>query len=148
MARRVRVDGLRELDTALGQLPKATGKNVLRRVLRLAAKPIEQAAEARAPKLTGRLETSINTGTRLNRRQRAMARKAGKSTVEIHVGTADPAGVPQEFGTFKEDAQPFMRPAWDAEKDGALTTIATELGGEIEKAAQRLAKKRARAGGQ
>lgn len=147
MAQRVKVEGFRELEEALRQLPKATGKNALKRTLVKAAKPIENAAEAAAPKLSGQLERSIVTGTRLNRRQAGLVRKAGKSTVELHVGTANPAGVPQEFGTFKESAQPFMRPAWDAERQHALNIIAKELGGEITAAAARLARKRARSGG-
>lgn len=136
--------GLRDLTRALGELPKTTARNTLKRVLVKAAKPIEDAAETNAPKLTGRLTRSIVTGTRLTRPQARQAKKDGKFFAEVHVGTADPAGIPQEFGTFKESAQPFMRPAWEANKDGALKIIKDELGTEIEKSAARLARKAAR----
>ncbi|KUO53196.1 MAG: hypothetical protein APF82_00995 [Sphingomonadales bacterium BRH_c42] len=145
MAQRVRIAGLRELENALANLPKATGKNVLRRVLRKAAAPIESTAEALAPRFTGTLESKIVTGTRLTRRQAQMVRRAdSKSSAEIHVGTSDPAGVQTEFGNAHQAPDPWLRPAWDQNKDGALNTISGELGGEIEKAAQRLARKAAR----
>lgn len=150
MTRKVKVEGLRELEAALSDLvdmiggSRATGKNVLKRVLLKAAKPIESDAAANAPQLTGRLAREVTTGTRLNRRQAAMARKQGKSTVEVHVGVADPAGVQTEFGNEHQRAQPWFRPAWDANSDGALATISTELGPEIAKAAARVSKKAAR----
>ena len=47
----------------------------------------------------------------------------------------------QEFGTKDQPPQPFMRPAWDAEKRGVLEGIKDDLWAEIKKAAARLAKK-------
>lgn len=146
MNQKFKIDGLRETEAALAELPKATGKNVLRRVLKAAAAPIESAAQSMAPHLTGTLERKIVTGTRLTRRQAQMVRKAdSKSSAEIHVGTADPAGIQTEFGNVHQAAEPWLRPAWDENKDGALNTIATDLGTEVEKAAIRLARKSARA---
>lgn len=141
---KVKVEGLRELEAALAELPKATGKNVLRRVLIKAAQPIEADAAAAAPELTGRLRRDVSTGTRLNRRQAAMARRLGKSEVEVHVGVNDPAGVQNEFGNAHQRPQPFLRPAWDANRQGALETISSDLGAEIAKSAARLARRAAR----
>jgi HK97 gp10 family phage protein len=140
----IKIEGLRGLEAALMELPKATGKATLRRVLKRAAQPIVVAARDKAPKLTRTLEQSIIAGTKLTKRQAKFAKKEGKSSSEIHVGTSDPAGIPQEFGTFKEGAQPFMRPAWDAEQDQSLTIITESLGDEIEKSRHRLAAKAAR----
>jgi hypothetical protein len=39
-----KLEGFKELDRALGKLPKATAKNVLRRTLIKAAKPIDDDA--------------------------------------------------------------------------------------------------------
>lgn len=138
------VEGLRELEKALADLPKSTARSAIRRALRSAAEPLVNAAQENAPKLTGELEKSIIVGTRLTKRQARAARKEGKYFSEIHVGTSNPAGVPQEFGTFKEGAQPFMRPAWDGTKDQVLDGIKDSLAEEIEKARARLARKAAR----
>ncbi len=150
MVQRIKVEGFRELEVALTDLvnsvggSRATGKNVLKRTLIAAARPIENAAAANAPQLTGRLMRDVKTGTRLTRRQARGVRRAGKSSVEVHVGVADPAGVQTEFGNEHQAAQPWLRPAWDANKNVALDIIKTELGTEIEKARVRAARKAAR----
>jgi HK97 gp10 family phage protein len=144
----VTVEGLRELDAALGNLPKATGKNVLRRVLKKAGQPIAEEAEERAPVLTGALQISIGVGTKLTKRQSKLHRKMFKddrASAEMFVGAGGLAQATQaEFGNEHQAAEPYMRPAWDGNKDEALDIIATDLGDEIMKAARRLAKKAAR----
>ena len=149
----VSVEGLRELDVALGELPKATGKNVLRRVLRNAGESIAEDMRALAPDAPGSspkrdLRSSIGVSTKLSKRQARAHRKMfrdDRSAVEVFVG-AGPLPHPhlQEFGTMHHAPQPFARPAWDANKSNALEIIKSELGKEIMKAAQRLAKKRAK----
>lgn len=140
----VKVTGFKELAKALEELPKATARNTLRRVLKKAAQPTRDDAQQKAPVLTGGLKTSIIVGTSLTRRQKADAKKEGTYFSEVHVGTASGHGIPQEFGTFKDTAHPFMRPAWDANKSGALKIIGDELGNEIEKSAIRRARKLAK----
>ena len=168
MARKttVKVEGLKELRRALIELPKATQGAVLRRTLLKAAAPMAAKAAAMAPRDTGQLATEIDASPRLTARQRRLAGKgavkqadgsfrSAKSTgAEVHMGPAatdgqaapDPAGLMQEFGTRHNVAQPFMRPAWDAEKGRALETIRTELAAEIARAAQRAARTLARGG--
>lgn len=144
----VKVSGLRELDRALGELPKATGKNVLRRTLRKAAEPIVADAAAKAPVLTGALKISIGIGSKLTKRQSLQHRKMfrdDRAAVEIFAGAGGLVQATQtEFGNEHQAADPYMRPAWDGNKDRALEIVKTELGTEIIKAARRLAKKSAR----
>lgn len=142
-----KVEGFRELEAALAELPKATGKNVLKRVLLAAAEPIAGDAAANAPQLSGKLSRDVKTGTRLTKRQASMNRKLGKSEVEVHVGVSDPAGVQTEFGNEHQSAQPWLRPAWDSNANGALETIKSDLGTEIDKAARRVAKRAAKRAG-
>ena len=149
------MEGLRALEAALADLPKATGKAVLRRVATRALQPVAATAADLAPidadpantpkRPPGTLKRSYVVGTRLNKRQARMARKLGKSAVEVYAGTNDPAGIQTEFGNAHQGAQPHLRPAWDQHQDDVLATVATELGGEIDKAAARLARKAARA---
>lgn len=148
----VRVDGLRELDAALGALAaeygKASGKAVMRRVADKALQPMAETARHLAPDdpttQGNDLKASITVGGKLTKRQAAMARKdQDKATVTRYVGTADPAGVPQEFGTVNHGPQPFLRPAFAQDARGAIDIVAKELGPEIERTAARLAKRRA-----
>lgn len=148
MVVKVKVEGLKELDAALGELPKATGKNVLRRVLREVAKPMADQAAGMAPVLTGTLKRSVGVGSRLTKRQGRLHRKMfkdDKASVEIFVGAG---GLPQahlrEFGADGKPPHAFVRPAWDANKMPMLERIKSTLAAEIKKSADRLARKAAK----
>lgn len=137
------IDGLSELEDALAELPKATGKNVLKRALTKAGEPIEEMAERLAPQLSGALKRSFTTGTKLSRRQKSQHEK--ESDVEVFVGPGSLAqAITQEFGTAHHGAKPFMRPAWDSNKSKAFDTIKEDIKTEIDKAVARLARKAAR----
>lgn len=144
MAReRFKIEGLRELEQALAELPKATGKNVLKRTLLKAGAPIASMAASLAPHLKGKLRQSFGTGTKLSRRQRSQHKQ--ESSVEVFAGAGPLVqAITQEFGTRNHPPQPFMRPAWDANKRPALESIKDDLRDEIEKARARLARKAAR----
>ena len=66
------------------------------------------------------------------------------------MGTADVAGVPQEFGTVNHGPQPFMRPAFEQHAESTVREVGVILSKEIDataaRAAKRAAAKAARAG--
>lgn len=139
------IAGLRELDAALGELPKAAARAVLRRVGIKALQPMAETARRLAPddpETGGRdLRASIAVGTKLTPRQARLNRKReDKDFAEVYMGTSDPAGVPQEFGTVNHGPQSFMRPAFHQEARGAIDIVGKELGGEIIRTAARRAK--------
>lgn len=141
----VKVEGLKALDAALAELPKSTAKATLRRTAIKALQPFDKAWRQKAPRLTGHLEESGGVGTKLTTRQARLNRKRDdKSFVEVYAGPNDPAAVPQEFGTVDQPAQPFARPAWDETQTEVFAIVTTDLAGEIDKSAQRLARKAAR----
>jgi len=167
MAQIVKMEGFKELEAALMELPKATGKNVLRRVLKKMATPIVADAKANAPVDTGLLVRKITQSGSLSANEKSEAgggpqfqgigadgkkifsKADAKNYVEVHVGVAGikqsiARGFFQEFGTVENVAHPFMRPAWDGNKDKALTTFKADVWAEIEKAAARRAKKLAK----
>lgn len=137
----IKFEGASDLDTALGALTKGQAKGVLSRILKRAAGPTLTAMKANSPRETGALIGSEIIGTKLNKRQARFRKQDGKDFAEVYVGTNDPAGRLQEFGTFKEPAQPWARPAWDATQDEAFVIIASDLGAEIEKTRARVAKR-------
>lgn len=146
---RARVEGLAELSAGLAELPKATSRNVMRRVGRAALEPMAETARQNAPVDNNDLRESIAVSTKAAGHARRTGRK--RNEVEVYMGPggrggakAPPQGVLQEFGTRNHGPQPFMRPAWDAGKDDLLQAVADGLAPEIEKAAQRIARKQAR----
>jgi HK97 gp10 family phage protein len=143
MARRSAVEGLRQVEQALGQLGKATGRNVMRRVAIKRLTPIADDMRERAPDdpNTGGedLRNSIAVTTKRPRRHKKV------SEVEAHAGPGQlPQAHLQEFGAPQHGPQPFARPAWDAGKDEILPGLAEDFWDEIKKAADRQARKTAR----
>ena len=151
MARQtVRVDGLKEVDAALGQLGKATGRNVMRRVAVARLEPMAERARSLVPVEDSDLKDSIAVSTKLAGYAKRLNRRS-KSEAEAHMGPAGtggkkapPQGSLQEFGTRHHPPQPYMRPAWDQGKDALLDGIAEDFWDEINKAAARQAKKAAK----
>lgn len=145
----MKVEGLRELDAALGELPKATGKAVLRRTLKKAGKPVADDYAEKVRRRSGALAESAGVSTKLSRRQGRLHRKMfkdDKASVEMFVGPgALTQAITEEFGTPDQPAQGELRKSWDANRMGVLDTIKATLGDEIIKSAKRIAKKRAKA---
>lgn len=162
--------GFKELDTALALLPKAAAKRTLQRTLLKAGQPIADAAQAGAPVDTGELRDSIKVGTRIGNNvgkaefhavmkgggskgdalaaMRNARRDANGGTFAVvFVGPekaktkrAAVKRIVQEFGSVRQAPQPYLRPAWDAEKMNALSICRNELAGEIIATAKRLGK--------
>ncbi len=118
MPQKFRIEGLKELDKALGELPRATGKNVLRRVARKALEPIIESAKTKVHVRSGRLRDSLAVSTKLSRRQKSLHKKlvrGDKSSVEMFAGAGAhsfvPQGIIEEFGGKFQTPHPFLRPA-------------------------------------
>lgn len=149
----VKVEGLREVQTALRELlPDATARRVMRKVLMTRAQPIIDAAQSLAPvdpRGKHALRESIAASGTLRRSQRSSSVSSGdKDSVWVFVGPSSNKTKSifhyahiQEFGSVKQSARPFMRPAWDGAKGTLLDNIGRDMMTEIEKSARRLAKK-------
>lgn len=145
----VRTEGFAELERALEQLGKqATQKASLRRAAVKAIQPMADMAQSLAPRLTGTLQMRIGVGTRLSRRQSGLHRRMfrdDRAAVEVFAGAGPLAQATQsEFGNRDQAAQPFLRPAWDAESRATLDRLATELWADIQRTAARQARRAAR----
>jgi|SRR5690625_2273093 len=139
---KMRIEGLKQVDEALKELPRATAKNVVRRVLRKRAEPMAFLAANLAPVDDADLANSMEVNTRLARRQRGG--KVPADRVEVFVGSSSSLAHLQEFGTRHHAAQPFMRPAFEQLKYRVLDGIQKDLMNEIEKSKARQARKAAR----
>lgn len=148
MAARSGVEGLEETLLALREFPRATGRSTLRRALVKSAWPVAVAARSYAPDdpktPAPDLKSSIDVATQLIARHRSS--KANE--VEVYIGPTRQAGravlnyaAIQEFGSYKQTAHPFMRPAWDRTKGLVQTILARELATEFERTAARLSRK-------
>jgi HK97 gp10 family phage protein len=164
----VTIEGLKDLEAALSDLPNSTARSVLVRALKKAGQPLADHAKQLVPVRTGHLRDSIVVaskvrnltglaeygqtlragGTRDEARQALRdERRSGTqlgSRATIEVGTASPVAHLQELGTIKMAAHPFMRPAYEADKTAVLASISSQLKAEIDKAVARAERKAAR----
>lgn len=142
---RVRTRGFRELEKKLAsELPKATARNVLRRVAKGALEPMADDAAMNAPEDRGLLAFSISVSE--GRTRRAKTNWNRIRGVQMAMGPASGVGTLYyashvEFGTIDTPAQPYMRPAWDGGKMNALDYVQDNLWREVERAIGRVQKK-------
>jgi len=134
-----KVEGFKDLERVLSELPKSTAKAAARRWLKAAGKPIMEHARSLAPEASGNLKSSYRVGTRLSKAQRKKTRR--ESEVEVYIGPNDPAAIQTEFGNDHQRAQPHLRPAWDAGKTRALEDLKKKAFGDVLKTVKRYRKR-------
>jgi HK97 gp10 family phage protein len=159
MAEMMHVSGLSELKRALSELPNRVATKQLRAAVLSGAVIVRDAAKIIAPISTGPVATGHPPPGTL-RRAIYMARSnrdrgPGKEVAHVFVrqapnGSAGKKGVKKygkldayywrwvEFGTSKMAAHPFMRPAFEANKERAVEAIKTRLAQGVEDEARAL----------
>jgi HK97 gp10 family phage protein len=159
----VTVEGFSDLHTALKQLTRATERNVLKRSATKAMQPMLDVAKAYAPVKTGNLRNAIHLTVGIDDpefRKRARAsfvatgsaagirrtKGGGMVLAQVRVGGRQvPYASFIELGTIRITAHPFLRPAFDEKHGEALSIVRETLTIEVRKAAQRRARKLAKA---
>lgn len=156
----MKLEGFAELAAALRELPERVARNGLRAAVNAGAGVIKQEAIANAPEDTGAL--------RANFFQKQIREQSGPMQQTFYVGVrkgvakyasnaankrAGRAGKAYkddgttfywrflEFGTSKMAANPFLRPAFETQKEAAVTAIGAKLDERIQKHTRDLAKK-------
>jgi len=156
----LRIEGLKELQYALNQLPKEIQARPLRSAVSAAAKVIADDVKTQVPVETGTLKSAVY---RYRSRRNSTT---GRETffVGIRQGKAKYANTARnrragrvgktyktqgeafywrflEFGTKKMQARPFLRPAFEANKQKAVEVMKERLSKAIQAQAKKLAKK-------
>lgn len=148
---KIKLSGWPELERALAEdLPRATGKNVLRKSMISAMGRIENSAKAQAPVDDGELRDSITTKAVKAKRQRGSVRFARQTGLEVMTGPSVAGKVKranaswQEYGTVNMQPNAYMRPAADTQGQNVVDDVIAELTIQIEKAKARIARKAAK----
>lgn len=131
----ITVTGIEELKAAINALPQATGKAVIRRILKKHAQTIAARARQLVPVKSGRLARSLRV---------TIVPGETASEIAAFVGTRVFYGRFQEFGTQHQPPHAFLRPALDETKQQVLDGIRADLWAEIKKAVERLSRKQAK----
>lgn len=131
----VKTEGFAELERKLLDLGAAASKTVMRGALMSGLTPMVKRARERVAKRTGALAKSI--------RKRSMITKGNDfaADVGIHMSSKrKEAGWRwhfEEFGTSKQRARPFIRPAFDETKDEVVARFKDEMAKRIDKEAKK-----------
>jgi len=127
----VKVQGLAELDNALSELPKATQRAVLVRVLKQAGEPMRAMAEQKAPRDTGALADSIVLTARMKNKignaEFSATLKAGGSRGEAVAALRDARRAAAGEGRLNF-AQVFIGPKSGQSKQAAIKAMVQEFG--------------------
>ncbi len=160
MAEYMELTGFKELAEALRELPQRVARNGLRAAVNAGASVIKKQAIDNAPEDTGALKANMY--------QKQIPEKSGPMVQTVYVGVrrgvakyantaanrrAGKAGKVYkndgttyywrflEFGTSKMTKKPFLRPAFETQKENAVTAIGEKLDDRIQKYAKELARK-------
>ncbi|EAM3168001.1 hypothetical protein GSB13_003811 [Salmonella enterica] len=129
---RMEVTGLDELERQLMALGEKVGTKVLRDAGREALKVVEEDMKQHA----GYDETSTAQHMRDSIKIRNSNRKSrGSTVVTLRVGPSKQhymKALAQEFGTVKQVAEPFIRPALDYNVQTVLRVLAVEIRNSIQ----------------
>lgn len=120
----VKLHGMKGVEAELMKVRGATAKSKVRKVLKESGEPVARRMRSLAPIDERDLIESIDVSPVLSKSQRRKQRKGSFADVEMHIGAGPlPQAHLKEFGTYKEPAQPFGRPAWEGLKMKTLDTI-------------------------
>jgi HK97 gp10 family phage protein len=142
VAVKTQLAGFRETREALQDLSKTVQRNVGRRALRVPAEIIADATRALAP-VSSRPDNPTPGSLRASV---SVVNAKARSGAAVAVLVEDPAAVPNEYGTSKMAAQPFMRPAINANEARCIAAFGQAIKPEVERAAAKAAKKSKGAG--
>lgn len=146
------LSGFRELAAALRELGPRVAKNALRRSVSSGAAVIRDAAKSNAPEDTGKLKRAIG----IKRSKDARGEMSAKYQVFVRQAKNGSIGQKNvkaygkfdafyarwiEFGTSKMPAQPFLRPAFESQKENAVESIKEKLTDGVQKAAEELGRR-------
>lgn len=155
MTASLKIEGFKELDALLVAMPRQLAGQGVNAGLRRALQPVAAAARAYAP---GSLAERIRIAPTIKAGQMMQAiEKPGRGRRVMFVGSGAPHAHLVEFGTgprFQKNGRytgimppdPFLRPAWDANKNKVLATLSEAIREEIGKAIGRRQARAIRAG--
>ena len=155
MSASLKMVGFKEMDALLQAIPRQLAGQGVASGMRRALQPVAAAARSYAP---GSLSERIRIAPTIKAGQQAQSlEKPGKGRRVMYVGATAPHAHLVEFGTgprYQKSGKyvgimtpdPFLRPAWDANKDEVLANLATAIRDEIAKALGRRTSRAIKAG--
>lgn len=128
---RVKIEGGARLAQVLEQIPARASANRMRAALHTVAEPIRQSASRLAPRAPGAPDLAehvvISAGRASGRSAAVVVGPSTDARADQPTRRFDQQGLYTEFGTNDTPAQPFLRPAFDAEAQRASQAFIAEM---------------------
>jgi hypothetical protein len=120
----IRIEGTDAIVRNLRAMAKALPADVLVPIISEELEPMADDMRAHAARASGQLADSVTVGTQLSPAQAAAVVPIAE--VEVYAGPGPlPQAIQEEFGNFRQDARPFIRPSFDGNVDKAVKNVAT-----------------------
>lgn len=119
---KAKITGLDQLHQKFAALQKATQAQVLKNAVFSGSLIFQNSAVQKVPVVTHNLQRSIHVEVAVSKATYA----------EAQTGTDVEYAAYVEFGTSKQSAKPYLRPAFDENKDRAKNEVAEALRQQIE----------------
>jgi HK97 gp10 family phage protein len=119
---KAKITGLDQLQQKFAALQKATQAQVLKNAVFSGSLIFQNSAVQKVPVVTHNLQRSIHVEVAVSKATYA----------EAQTGTDVEYAAYVEFGTSKQSAKPYLRPAFDENKDRAKNEVAEALRQQIE----------------
>jgi len=139
---RIKLEGAADFEKALDQLVAKVARKIVTQPIRKGTKTIAENAKARTPVRTGAMKKAITVRASKTKRRGEISfnvifdtKRYSRLVSHSKAGRRFfyPAAI--EYGTSRQAAKPFMRPAFDAQKAPALRTIMNDIRCGIEQQA-------------
>lgn len=135
---RFKIEGLKEVDRVLADVPQSTGKRAMRKALIFAGQPTAREARRNARVRNADLQESIDVSSTARPRPKPIFR----SDVEVYIGPGQLVqALTEEFGTPDQAPENNLREAWDKTRDRVLERAGVGIFDEVELVVQRRAKR-------
>lgn len=113
----IEITGDKEVIALLERIEKHILPSIIEDIALEAGRLIAQSAREKAPVDTGALRDSITTDVQVR----------GPTSVSVEVGPSVDYADDVEFGSLRQQAQPYLRPAIDETEDAAVEAAAEVL---------------------
>jgi HK97 gp10 family phage protein len=139
-------NGFADLYKSIRKLEEGVLAKELTPLLVRASEPVRVYAQTLAPDDPKSPNPDLESGIAISTRQRSgrakRDRQLGKYDARVFIGpfggrSAYPQAIMQEFGTVKMSAQPYMRPAYDSQKETVVRLLGISFGDHIQAIARK-----------
>jgi len=126
----------KNLKSNLKAMGKALRRETLVPIIEDHLEPMAEDMRSHAARASGEMADSVTVGTELSPAQAETNEPIAE--IEVYAGPGPlPQAIQEEFGNFRQEPRPFIRPAFDTHVDKALRRVANDGVDAVLKAAKK-----------